>query len=81
MHTAAKLTEALELARQQGFRLRSEWLGGAGGGACEVRGERWLFVDLALEPAEQLELVLAALSSLEATVAPMSDANPHRKAG
>ena len=27
------------------------------------RGERWLFVDLALEPSEQLELVLAALAA------------------
>ena len=81
MHTAAKLAQALEQARQRGFRLRSEWLGGAGGGACEVRGERWLFVDLALEPAEQLELVLAALGSFESTTAPSSDAKPHRKAG
>ncbi|MFO0897931.1 MAG: hypothetical protein U0836_10955 [Pirellulales bacterium] len=63
MHIAAQLEAALEQARRQGFRLRSEWLGGAGGGACEIRGERWLFVDLALEPSEQLELVLAALAA------------------
>jgi hypothetical protein len=63
MHVAAQLEAALEQARQRGFRLRSEWLGGAGGGACELRGERWLFLDLALEPSEQLEQVLAALSA------------------
>ena len=62
MHIAAQLEAALEQARQQGFRLRSEWLGG-GGGACEIHGEQWLFLDLALEPNEQLELVLTALSA------------------
>lgn len=66
MHVAAQLEAALERARQQGFRLRSEWLGG-GGGACEIHGERWLFLDLALEPCEQLELVLAALSAWQTT--------------
>jgi hypothetical protein len=70
MSTTAPLDAALESARQQGFRIRCEWLGGAGGGACELRGERWLFVDLALDPGEQLEIVLAALSSY----APISEA-------
>jgi len=62
MHIAAQLDAALEQARQQGFRLRSEWLGGSGGGMCEIRGDRWLFIDLTLEPREQLEMVRAALS-------------------
>jgi len=63
MHLMAQLDAALEAARQQGFRIRSEWLGGAGGGACLLKGQWWLFVDLALEPAEQLEQVQAALAS------------------
>ena len=75
MHVAAQLEAALEQARQRGFRLRSEWLGGDGGGACELRGERWLFLDLALEPSEQLEQVLAAL----AADVPDNAAEPRRR--
>jgi hypothetical protein len=62
MHLTAQLDAALEAARQQGFRIRSEWLGGAGGGACHLKGQWWMFLDLALEPAEQLEHVHAALA-------------------
>ena len=63
MHLMAQLDAALEAARQQGFRIRSEWLGGAGGGACLLKGQWWLFVDLALEPAEQLEQVQTSLAA------------------
>jgi hypothetical protein len=57
MHTVELLDHALEVARQLGFRIRHEWLGGSGGGGCLIKGEKWLFLDLALTPFEQLALV------------------------
>ena len=61
MHTVDLLEEAVGLAERLGYRIRNEWMGGAGGGGCEIRGHRWIFLDLALGPAEQLEQVLATL--------------------
>lgn len=61
MHTVELLEESLRVARQLGYQVRQEWLGGSGGGDCEIKGRRWLFLDLALSPAEQLELVLESL--------------------
>ncbi len=60
MHTVDLLQEALAVAGQLGYHVRQEWLGGGGGG-CEIRGRRHLFLDLALSPADQLELVLQTL--------------------
>jgi len=50
--------------KQRGIRVRFEWLDGDGGGICEIRGERWLFVDLAVAPQEQLQQSLATLANL-----------------
>ena len=61
MHTVELLEESLRVASQLGYQIRQEWLGGSGGGDCEIKGQRWLFLDLALNPAEQLELVLESL--------------------
>lgn len=61
MHTVELLDEALRVAGQFGYRVRQEWLGGNGGGGCEIRGRKWLFLDLAQGPEEQLEQVLEAL--------------------
>ncbi len=79
MHTVERLERALESARQRGFRIRHEWLGGEGGGACEFNGQRWIFIDLALDPAEQLDVVLEALGEEQtpATIdLPAADAPP-----
>ena len=62
MHTAELLDEALSLVAQQGYRVRQEWLDGDGGGPCIVRGEKWLFVDLAQPLAEQLECVAGVVA-------------------
>jgi hypothetical protein len=64
MHTVDLLEQALALAESQGYIVRQDWFGGAGAGACELKGRRWLFVDLALAPREQLEQVLDALSDV-----------------
>lgn len=61
MHTVELLECALSTAQQLGYSVRHEWLGGTGGGLCEVRGRRWIFVDLALSTMEQLDLVTTVL--------------------
>jgi hypothetical protein len=63
MHTVDLLEQAVAMAESVGYAVRQEWLGGAGGGSCEIRGRKWLFVDLALTPAEQLSQVLEVLRS------------------
>ena len=66
MHTVELLEESLVLAKRLGYQLRQEWLGGSGGGGCEIKGQKWIFIDLALPPDEQLELVLDTLRREEA---------------
>lgn len=61
MHTIELLQRALGLAESMGYGVRQEWLGGAAGGTCEIAGKKWLFVDLSLSPAEQLDQVTDAL--------------------
>ena len=61
MHTVELLDEALTLAGEMGYRIRTEWLDGSGGGDCEIGGQKWIFLDLALSPVEQLEQVLDTL--------------------
>ncbi|MGE3780653.1 MAG: hypothetical protein AB7F89_25915 [Pirellulaceae bacterium] len=61
MRTVELLEEAITTAEKLGYRLRHEWLGGCGGGACEFGGRRWLFVDLALTVDEQLDQVCHVL--------------------
>ena len=63
MHTVDILEEVMAAAKHLGYRIREEWLGGDGGGSCVLRGQKWLFVDLALDTAERLELVASALSA------------------
>ncbi len=65
MHTVELLEHALALAERSGIVVRQDWFGGSGAGACEVKGRRWLLVDLALSPAEQLEQVVEALAGLD----------------
>lgn len=61
MHTVELLEQALKAAEQLGYGIRHEWLGGNGGGACEFSARKWLFVDLAQNPVEQLEQVAKVL--------------------
>src|SRR5262245_13211882 len=48
MRTVELLEQAISTSQELGYRIRYEWLGGSGGGACEFAGRKWLFVDLAL---------------------------------
>ena len=61
MHTVEMLDRALDLAVRLGYTIRQECLSGVGGGGCELKGQKLLFLDLDLRPDEQLEQVLAAL--------------------
>jgi len=61
MHTVELLEEAIALAEKAGYQVRQEWLGGSGGGDCEIKGQRWIFLDLAVGPLDHLELVLQVL--------------------
>ena len=63
MRTVELLEVAIETAQELGYRIRHEWLGGGGGGACEFAGRKWLFVDLALTVDEQLDQVCRVLRS------------------
>jgi len=61
MHTVELLEESLSVVKRLGYRIRHEWLNGTGGGGCEIAGQKWFFLDLALGPGDQLEQVLETL--------------------
>ena len=63
MHTVEQLEHALGRAKMLGFKIEQDWLDGCGGG-CEIAGQKWIYLDLALSTEEQLEQVLEVLSSL-----------------
>ena len=61
MHSVDLLEEAIRVARAIGYVVREEWLDGAGGGDCEIRGRKHLFLDLSLGVHERLQCVLNVL--------------------
>ena len=61
MHTVVLLAHAINLAERLGYAVRQEWIDGNSGGGCESRGRKYLFIDLAAPPGEQLEIVLGVL--------------------
>ena len=63
MHTIELLEQACAYAERLGYGIRQEILGGCGGGACEVAGKKWIFIDLSLTPHEQLDQLAEALRS------------------
>jgi len=78
MHTVEMLEQLKELAENAGYTVRQEWLGGAGGGACEFAGRKWIFLDLSLSIVEQLDQVAGALKNEPAIVA-AATASPVRR--
>ena len=70
MHTVELLEEAIAAAKRAGYEVREEWLGGTGGGHCEIKGQKCIFLDLAVGPLDQLELVLETLSG-EPSIVPL----------
>lgn len=78
MHTIELLEQALAAATEAGWVVRHEWLNGAAAGACEIKGRRHVFVDLALSPREQLDQVLGAMA--QANLPQPLLAHPHLQA-
>jgi len=61
MQTVELLEAGFAAAQQLGYSIRHEWLDGNGGGVCEFGGTKWIFVDLAQNPNEQLDQVVEAI--------------------
>ncbi len=62
MSTVERIEQLVGIAQQLGYRVRYDYFGGTGGGACQVAGGKWLFIDLALTSGEQLEMLQKLLS-------------------
>ncbi len=54
MDSVELLADAMAAARRIGFEVREEWFGGSGGGGCQIRGQKYLFLDLSLSPRDRL---------------------------
>ncbi len=48
MTTVELLEQALDLARRSGYKVREEYLDDCLGGACVIKGQKWLFLDPAM---------------------------------
>jgi len=59
-----RLDTLLNLARELGIDIRSESLGGEGGGMCVLRGRRVLFVDTSADLETRYEKTVGAMSTL-----------------
>lgn len=86
MHAVELLEQAIALADRLGWAVRQDWFGGSHAGTCELKGRRFIFIDLATSPREQLDQVLEALRSLPnldqtAVPAPLQALLGLRKAG
>ena len=65
LHTVELVEQALALAQQCGFGVRQDWLAGGRSGGCELKGQKWIFLDLGLSPLEQLDVIISALEEVE----------------
>ena len=63
MSTIEQIDQLVDIAEQLGYRVRYDYFGGNGGGICECSGNKFLFLDLALTPIEQLEQLQIALAN------------------
>ena len=63
MQSVDLLKHALGIARQLGYTIRQDVFDGSGGGACVLRGKKWLYLDLGQTAAEQLGEVVECLQS------------------
>ena len=70
MHTVDLLEQALAAARRLGWRVREDWLDGNGGGTCYIKGQKWIFLDLAQSAQEHLAVACEALAAEAATAGP-----------
>ncbi len=64
MDLEERFDDLLELAHTLGIDIRREPLGGDGGGLCQLRGKRLLFVDTSADLETRYERTLHALAGL-----------------
>jgi hypothetical protein len=57
------LEQAVEYAKKQGFRVRSESLEGASGGLCRIGNATTIFLDQSATASQQLTEIMAVLQS------------------
>ena len=65
MTLSTKLESLLALAEAIGVDVRTEPMGGEGGGLCRLRGKPVLFVDTSADLATRYDRTVAAMASLE----------------
>ena len=53
-HTVQLVEFASATAKRLGYRIRHDWLGEVAAGVCRIQGQKWIFLDLADGPADQL---------------------------
>ena len=56
-----QFNQGIAVAQACGIGVRFEYLHGRGGGVCQIRQQPQFFVDLALDPLEQLQALEEAL--------------------
>jgi len=61
IHTIELLEQALAAAEQLGYTVREDELAGRAGGACVLKGKKWLLLDPTALPRERLEQVIQSL--------------------
>ena len=64
MDATTQLDTIVRLFEQLGVEVRQERLGGSGGGMCQIRGKRVVFVDLDADAATRLDQCVAALATV-----------------
>lgn len=64
MDLQTRLDLLLEIARELAIEVRTESLGGEGGGLCVLRGRRVLFVDQLADLETRYEKTAASMSAL-----------------
>lgn len=64
MNDQQRLEALLAAAEKIDVTIRQEHLAGHGGGLCVIKGQRVLFVDLALDVQARYELTVAAMSGV-----------------
>ena len=61
MHRVEMLEKTIDIARTLGYQVRQDFLNGAGGGHCFVKGRKMVLLDLAQSHDEQLNDIADAL--------------------
>lgn len=63
-HTIDLLEHAISVAKKAEVKVRSDWFDGLSGGLCRIGNQKWLFLDVSLSVADQLNQVTTALRQL-----------------